>query len=73
VVGITKPAAMAAENLNQSILEFLNATRSAKCRGCGMVMKDQNVAFFCDGQSWEFTFPVCLNCHPVEPGPSYDA
>jgi hypothetical protein len=66
---------MAAENLQQSILEFLNATRSVKklCRGCGAVMKDEQVAIFYDGQSWEFPFPVCVKCHPLKPGLSYDA
>jgi hypothetical protein len=76
VVGEEMEAAMAPENMHESILEFLKATQSLKKRivcPCGTVMEHEVTKFFYNGESWEVLLPICRKCYPANLIITHDA
>jgi hypothetical protein len=67
---------MAPENLNGTIIDFLNSASTTKkltrCI-CGTMREHRETTFFYNGQSWEAELPVCPNCSGPRLAPTHDA
>jgi hypothetical protein len=54
---------------SQAFIEFVNSASTHwatdSCPACGTELNYRDCTFFYEGQTWEISLPICVECHPI--------